>query len=158
MRLLCDTCIYGIMINDNEVNTMIEKIQSSGRFKINGFDVIKRELRREGRDKSRLTGLYDQLMNAKDYPEYQKITRLAEEYYREFKNFGGTSPKQKIINDFKIIACASLYYMNVVVSEDEKTMLGLLSKKAYDRVNAAKKIKTPEFWKYPRFKKEILKL
>ena len=48
--------------------------------------------------------------------------------------------------------------MNVVVSEDEKTMLGLLSKKAYDRVNATKNIKTPEFWKYPRFKKEILKL
>ena len=68
MLLLCDTCIYGIMINDNEVDTMIEKIQSSDRFKINGFDVIKRELRREGRDKSRLTGLYDQLMNAKDYP------------------------------------------------------------------------------------------
>ena len=95
MRLLCDTRIYGIMINDNEVDIMIEKIQSSGRFKINGFDVIKRELRREGRDKSRLTGLYDQLMNAKDYPEYQKITRLAEEYTGNSKTSAAPAQNRK---------------------------------------------------------------
>ena len=158
MRLLCDTCIYGIMINDPKTEEIAEKIRSSGKLKICGFDLIRKELRASSLKKHALTGAYSRLMNGKEYPENEKITDLAEEYYREVQESpGGTSPKRKIINDFKIIACATLYYMNVVVSEDAKTMMGPMSKKAYDNVNAGKKLRTPGFWMYSKFRETALR-
>ena len=158
MRLLCDTSIYGEMIKEPEVDKIPEIIKNADKFKIYGFDLIRKELRGNSKVRSRLTGLYSQLTNGIDYPENKKTEELADEYYSRFRKSGGTSPKQKIINDFKIIACASIYDIDVVVSEDAKTMLGPLSKKAYGIVNAANRLRTPVFWKYPRFKEEILKL
>ena len=158
MRLLCDTCIYGEMIKETRVDEIPEIIKNSGKFKICGFDLIRKELRGASKVRSRLTGLYSELTDGIDYPENKKIEELAKKYYRQFRNLGGTRPEQKIINDFKIIACASIYDMDVVISEDAKTMLGPLSTKAYSIVNKDNKFRTPTFWKYSKFKETILGL
>ena len=81
---------------------------------------------------------------------------MAEAYYAEYKKNGGGQGKKKIMNDFKIIACASLGGMDVVVSTDDRTMLSEISKKSYAAVNDSKGLRTPGFWDYLRFRKAVL--
>jgi len=94
---------------------------------------------------------YDELVK-KSYDKTPAMERLSEQYYQLYAEMGGTSPKSKLINDFLIIACASLKDLDIVVSNDEKTMLNELAVKAYVSVNKLNNIQLPHFISYEEFK------
>ena len=71
------------------------------------------------------------------------------------KKFGGSKGVQEIIDDFLIVAAATINRLDIVYSEDSKTMMSAESLKSYELVNSIKKLKTPNFKKYEEFKNEI---
>ena len=58
-------------------------------------------------------------------------------------------------NDFIIIATATIYQLDVVISDDENTMLSDKAVDAYMNVNKKYGLKDPKFKKYNEFKKEL---
>lgn len=61
--------------------------------------------------------------------------------------------EEEIINDFKIVACATIHNVDVLVSNDNKTMLSTVSKRAYTSVNGIRRLITPDFIDFEGFKK-----
>ena len=55
-----------------------------------------------------------------------------------------------------MVACASLFRLDVVVSSDNKSMLSKVAIKAYGLVNGIKKLRNPEFINYQKFKRWLL--
>jgi predicted nucleic acid-binding protein len=161
MRFISDTCIFGVISIDKDVDQIIEKIRSSSKYVICDFKIIRDEIRAKKQNHSKsnttLTSLYDRLARGKKYTETSAIICLADEYYKAYKGNRGNVGKHKILHDFKIVACASIGGMNVLVSEDSRTMLSDKARKAYEIVNNKNKRKTPEFWNYKKFKEYIFK-
>jgi len=85
------------------------------------------------------------------------MEKLAEQYYGLYWDLGGTFPKSEMMNDFLIIACASLKNLDIVVSNDTKTMFHELAIKAYTSVNKINRLKLPDFIGYEKFKNGITK-
>ena len=50
--------------------------------------------------------------------------------------------------DFTIVACASFYKMDLVVSDDQKTLLSKPAIKAYKHICIKEGLWNPNFWKY----------
>ncbi len=71
------------------------------------------------------------------------------------KEIGGFAAKKEIINDFKIVACASLNKLDILVSEDTKTMISDKSIKSYKSVNQLLGFKTPRFIKFNEFRNSL---
>ena len=103
-----------------------------------------------------LLRLYDDLVK-KSYDLNSEMENLAGQYYELYQNLGGTFPKIEMMNDFLIIACASLKNLDVVVSHDTKTMFHELAIKAYTSVNKINNLRLPEFIGYEKFKNGITK-
>lgn len=61
-----------------------------------------------------------------------------------------------MINDFIIVACASKNNLDIVVSNDNVTMLTENAIRAYDDVNKIISLKTPKFIDYKEFKEIIM--
>ena len=140
-RVLLDTNIYGFIVVDPDRRIIHESIHAMSDILLYGFAVIREDLLRA----------YDELVK-KSYDKTPAMERLSEQYYQLYAEMGGTSPKSKLINDFLIIACASLKDLDIVVSNDEKTMLNELAVKAYVSVNKLNNIQLPHFISYEEFK------
>jgi len=160
-KILLDTNVYGRIVLDEERELVHNKIHSSSDILIFGFVIVRKELRATERMivninlKADLLRVYDDLVK-KTYSLESKMEKLAEEYYEAYSKFGGTTPKSKLINDLLIVACASVKDLNVVVSDDARTMFGELAVKAYQFVNKLKKYPLPGFLSYGEFK-DVLK-
>ena len=76
---------------------------------------------------------------------------MAEEYWKEYE---GGSPKTKIFSDFLIVAISTIHRLNLIVSEDNRTMKAPVSMNAYEKANQRNALKTPKFISI----KEIAKL
>ena len=83
------------------------------------------------------------------------MEELAGKYFIVYKTFGGHAAKKEIENDFKIIACASLNNLDIVVSEDTKTMLSNAAISSYESVNKLFGFKTPQFIKFNEFRDKL---
>lgn len=162
-KILLDTNIYGKIVVDAEKRLIHERIhsaQESQDYLIYGFAVIRKELRAVKRVvdgmnlRSDLLKVYDDLVK-KTYPLEQEMEKLAEEYFNTYLNLGGTTPKEKLFNDFLIIACASVKNLNLVVSDDRRTMLGEIAVRAYQEINNQNNFPQPEFISYEEFKNEL---
>ena len=161
-RIMLDTNIYGRLVAEKEIGILILKIKSSD-IKIYGFRIIKKELRdvpKNVKHEKRslridLINLYSELVK-KSYLLDNDIKGLAEKYYFTYRKLGGIKNKREIINDFYIVACASIKELNLVVTEDQKTMLSEPALKAYDIVNNLTLNKTPEFINYSKFKRWLI--
>lgn len=125
--------------------------------------IIRKELRdtpknikiKEKKLRSSLLGLYDIFAEKHDIAVTGEYERLAVHYYEHYRKNGGIKPRNELYNDLLIVACASCKGMDVVVSEDEKTMLSENAFKAYSLVNAANSKRTPRFMGYKEFKAEL---
>ena len=88
-----------------------------------------------------------------------KITQLveiiAEGYYQKYKKLGGGLSHKEMINDFMIVACAALHGLDMVVSDDSRSMLSVSAKKAYKEVGLRYQLRTPQFIRYRYFKKNM---
>jgi hypothetical protein len=160
-RGILDTNIYGRIIEKKEEEE-IKKIAELNRdIVIYGFDVIRKELRNVPAKlrienkllRLMLLGFYDVLNKSHMYYTTSLIRHLADDYFEVYKQLGGKEKKTEILNDFLIVACASIHELDIVISEDNKTMLNQDALKAYGIANALKRIKTPSFIDYQKFRR-----
>ncbi|MEW6063455.1 MAG: PIN domain-containing protein [Nanoarchaeota archaeon] len=162
-RLLLDTNIYGELVIDQNFEAIIKKIKTSDSIRIYGSKVIRDELRNTPKSmkigkrslRMLLLTVYD-LISKNTYSIDKQIYDLAEQYFLAYKSFGGIKDKKSILKDFLIVSCATLNNLDIVVSEDEKSMLSEISIKAYYLVNSIIKKKTPKFINYGDFKRWLL--
>lgn len=157
-RLLPDTNIYGELILDKDYERLKNKIQSS--CVIHGFEVVRSELRDvpkqvvlDGKKlRISLLHIYDELIK-KSYPLTPEIEELSSQYFKEYKALGGSQAYDKLHNDFCVVACATIHQIDIVVSEDNKSMLVENALRAYNLINSKEKRRTPGFLGYLEFKR-----
>ena len=157
-RLLLDTNIYGELVFDGEYISLKDKMPQ--RCVIHGFDVVRKELR-DVPSKVKVYGhnlrisllhVYDEI-TAKSYSLTEEMSELAHQYYNTYRDLGGSKSEEQMFNDFTVVACASLHQIDIVVSEDNKSMLVENALKSYNLINEKQKIRTPEFIGYLQFKR-----
>jgi len=162
LHVIFDTNIYGLLIKEPKVNTVREKILTDSNFVVYGFKPIRKELRdtpkneRLGKLNKRnvLLSLYDELTKGRYLSESIKINELALKFYNSYRTFGGIkSWKETSIDvDFTIVACASYYKLDLVVSDDASTMLSKAAMKAYKHITVKEGLWHPNFWTYSDLK------
>ncbi len=142
-NVIIDSCTYGKMIKDANWEKLVEEIIKTKSFIVFNFRVIRDELRKA--PKQVLT-IYDQIVSTNMIQENKTIVKLAEGYYNEYKKNGGGKGKKKILNDFKIVACASIKNCDILFSDDDSTLKCKNALDAYRKVNINMKYRTPKFY------------
>ncbi len=94
-------------------------------------------------------------MLQKPIPLSKQIENLASAYYAEYKVIGGNVGKKRIINDCRILACASLKGCQIIASDDSHMRESSKLVAARDRINARKGIGLPRIITYSRLKNII---
>ena len=160
-RILSDTNFYGLLAKDEERLEVVEKIKTSDKILIYGFKTIRSELRdvpklikiEKKNLRIDLLNLYDSIVENHILEFTSNITEVAENYYKAYKEFGGIKSKEDIGNDFIIVAAASLNNLDIVISNDEKSMLAENAIRAYNLINSVINKRIPKFISYENFKK-----
>jgi len=159
-RIIFDTNTYGLLAIDNERLKVVEKIKINSSLIVYGLKIVRDELRDvpksiKIRDKSLridLLNLYDSITEEHMLKFDKNTPKIAENYYKAYREFGGSKPKDDILNDFAIVSAASINNLDVVVSNDEKSMLSHNALRAYNLINSVINRRTPEFISYNKFK------
>ncbi len=160
-RLLLDTNIYGELIFDKDFLKLEDGLKN--KFVVHGFRVIRDELRDTPKS-SQVQGqklrlgllhVYDEVIK-KEYSLTEEMKKLSEDYYKIYHQLGSIHPYDKMCNDFLIVACATLNQIDLVVSEDNKTLLVENSLKAYETVNRRINKRTPTFLGYLKLRRLLL--
>lgn len=159
-RLLADTNFYGLLAKDYERIEVVCNIKTNKNLLIYEFRVIRNELRdvpkkiKVGGKNLRmdLLNLYDEITGKHSIEFTDIAVKRADDYYKAYREFGGSKSKNEIINDFVIVACASLKDFDIIVSNDERSMLAENAIRAYNLVNSVISKKTPRFISYEKFK------
>ena len=149
LRAILDTNVYGILLEDK--THLIPKINKSEKICIYGFEVIRKELRAIPKDtilndeNFRISALklYDALVHDHSLNVNTFIMKLAKNYQEAYN--GGIS-KEKLWKDFLIVAAATIHQLDIVVSQDQHSMLSDLAVKAYNEVNEKYQLVTPKFY------------
>ena len=162
LRVIFDTNIYGMLILEDKIQDIRRKILAEPDFVIYGFKRIRQELRDTPKSeklgnlskRNLLLSLYDSLTKGRYLRESIKINELALKFYNAYRNFGGIRSwkKTNIDADFTIVACASMYKLDIVVSNDSSTLLSKPAKKAYKHITLKENLWHPNFWKYADIK------
>ena len=161
-RLLLDTNIYGLLAGDPEASFLIELYElKKEHFLVYGFSLIRKELRETSKNKTflgknlrvALLNLYDRITrNHVLLVETNLLLGIAENYFTAYRILGGNFSRNELIKDFIIVACASKKGVDIVVSQDNATMLSDLALRAYIIVNTNLQLKNPDFLDYNEFK------
>lgn len=153
--VILDTNIYGKIVADNKDDSLIlvEAIKMDDSFIIHNFKVIRDELRQA----PKILPLYDSLVCHTSIPIDNHIEKVADLYFKEFKNRGGNQSKDKnFINDLRIVACASIKGFNLIFSDDNKSMHNPILRKSFEEINLKYNYRTPSFYKYTDLKRKYL--
>lgn len=166
LRVIFDTNIYGHLIEEKDIEAISQSISKDKDFIVYGFKPIRKELRNTPknaklRDLSKrrfLLNLYDDLTRGKCLENSAKIRQLTLKFYKAYRKFGGIKnwEKSNIHVDFTIVACACFYKLDVVISNDCKTMLNKAARKAYKHVVLKESLWMPNFWKYSDLRKRYV--
>jgi len=159
-RIILDTNIYGVIAMDEDRSEIVEKIKIS-KIIVYGFKTIRGEIRdvpmkiKIGNKSFRvdLLNLYDNITVNHSLEFNDKIQMISENYYRAYREFGGIKPQDEIMSDFIIVSAASLNNLDIVVSNDEKSMLIENAIRAYNLINSVIRKRTPKFINYSNFKR-----
>lgn len=162
-RILLDTNIYGLIVIDEDRDKIRDSIEKKRVLVVYGLPLIRRELRDTPKNlrvggnnlRSDLLGLYDEVTKNHTLKFINESEKLSSYYFNAYKEIGGYASKSEIEKDFIIVACASLNDLDIVISNDNKTMLSEKALKSYRIVNQIKKVRLPRFLNYEEFKKEI---
>lgn len=162
LRVIFDTNIFGLLIKEPKIEVIRDKISKDTNFVIYGFQPIRKELRETPKSeklgklnkRNLLLGLYDKLTKGRYLSESIKINELALKFYNAYRTFGGIrSWKETNISiDFTIVACASYYKLDIVVSDDSSTLLSKPAMKAYRHITIKEGMWNPNFWRYSDLK------
>lgn len=150
--VICDTNIYGKIFDDEDGAELVKRIKTDSSLAIHNFRLIRNELR----NAPRLLPLYDELVSKRVIDETKQITDLARAYFKEYKANRGVQGQKKILNDFKIMACATLLNCDLVFSDDMRTLFHPIAVKAYREVNLKLGRRTPTLFTYADLKKRFL--
>jgi len=165
-RILPDTNIYGELVIDKDIAKIKDNFEKSKeKLTIYGLKLVRDELRStpkpsrvEGKNlRIALLSLYDYFVRDHELKfDMEELNKIADDYYKAYRSFGGSKSKDAMIKDFIIVACASKSDLDIVVSNDNITMLTENAVKAYNNINELTGLKTPKFINYKGFK-EIIK-
>lgn len=158
LRVLLDTNIYDLLVSSEK--NLVEKIISSEKVVVYGCKVIRNELRdtptgelvNGKRLRNELLNAYDLVVKQHDLQSIDLANYLALEYLKEYK---GNASREKLLNDFLIIAIASIKGIDIVCTQDNKTMASTSAKRTYEKVNKNNYIKSPDIISFEYFKKIV---
>jgi len=163
LRVIFDTNIYGLLIEETNIENINNSLTKDKEFIIYGFKPIRKELRQTsktlklGKIKQRnlLLCTYDDLTKGRTLKFSKEIYDLALKFYKKYRGFGGIRnwKTTNIDIDFIIVACACFYKLDLVISNDTKTMLNPKAKKAFKSVAIKEALRVPNFWKYSDLRK-----
>ncbi|HZX20519.1 MAG TPA: hypothetical protein VFF13_05890 [archaeon] len=160
LRVLFDTNVYGLVAKTATPHQFVSLVESKGAI-VCGSTIIRSEIRKISKDASIgglklrkiVLGIYDALVDDKrNYSISGLIESIATEYY---KNYSGNHSWKEMENDFLIVATASLHQIDVVISNDEKTMISKNAVSAYRTINQKFELDTPKFIKLEEFERTI---
>jgi len=162
-RVIMDTNVYGLIVVDLDRNKVKEALKKGLRVIVYGMPLIRKELRdtpknirAEGANlRNYLLSLYDEVTGNRTLKYLKEADSLATSYFSVYKELGGYASRDEIIKDIMIFACASMNSLDIVVSNDRKTMLSDKALHSYKIVNQIRKIRMPRFLSYEEFKREI---
>jgi len=158
-KFILDTNIYGLLFTDidfHKLHTLLGNKKEE--WRVYGYDVIRKELKKAPSKTIEKVNVRASLLRAyssfisKEYVQEEIYLEIAEDYYQQYLTAGGSLTKEKLWNDFLIVACASVKEINIVVSEDNATLASEIAKIAYKNVNSTRKIRIPDFIGYETFK------
>ena len=153
LRVLLDTNVYGNIFDIGDPEEFLVSVEKSDLI-ICGCDVIRKELRKipkEQKLRKLALSAYDLLVDFKrNYAVNDLVKTLAVEYSGHY-----SSSFKNMENDFLIVATASIHNIEIVVSDDEKTMTNSKAIKAYHAINQKFQLSVPKFIKFEEFKKLV---
>ena len=163
VRIILDTSIYGKIIEDSIEDKIIEKTDIHKHdLTIYGIKVVRNELRaapKHSRDRYdlriALLKLYDALTKDHELQIKPLANNLAILYYKAYRKNGGSVSWNSMKNDMLIVAEATISRLDIVVSDDNRTMLSVPAKKAYYAINKEHNMITPNFIGYNEFKRKL---
>ncbi|MBI2232408.1 MAG: hypothetical protein HYU56_00660 [Candidatus Aenigmarchaeota archaeon] len=164
LRIILDTSIYGKIIEDRIEDNLVEKANIHKHdMTIYGIRIIRKEIRdapKHSKDRYdlrlALIRLYDALTKGRELEIKPLAQTLAVLYYKNYRKNGGSVSWKSIMNDMIIVAEATISKLDIVVSDDNRTMLSNAAKKAYYSVNKEHNLITPNFIGYSEFKRKLL--
>ena len=80
------------------------------------------------------------------------VLLIAHKYFEAYKTKGGQLSLHELLSDFTLIALASLHKLDLVISDDRRTMLSENARQAYFEVNNKYNFHTPLLYNYNSFK------
>jgi len=157
LRVIFDTNVYGFFF-EGEDHSFLPLALKTDKVIFFGFEVVRKELRatskkvKHGKRNYRglLLSVYDELVGSHYYRLSHVIEALAKEYSKEYA--GGIS-KKELWKDFLIVACASIHGLDLIVSEDNHSMVSQPAIRAYKKVNGKNDLREPVFYSIKEFKK-----
>lgn len=163
LRIILDSNIYGKIIEERLEEDIMEKSMiHKQKLIIYGLKIIRKELReapKHTKDRRSLRlallNLYDNLTLGHELEIKPLANNLAVLYYKEYRKNGGSVSWKSIKTDMLIVAEATISELDIIVSEDNKTMLSHPAKNAYYSVNKDHNFITPNFIGYGEFKRKL---
>lgn len=97
-----------------------------------------------------MLSLYDGITAGRYLKDSIQINGVALKFYNAYRQFGGIAnwDRTNLDVDFNIVACAAFYKLDVVISDDSKTMLSKPALKAFKHICVKESYWHPNFWKY----------
>ncbi len=163
MRVILDTNIYGLIARELDPSVIQGSLGGSKDLILYGIrDIIRNELRETptnirivGKASLRLLllSLYDNITKGHQLSITSNMGFIAERYIKVYRELGGSMGAEEVRKDFLIIACAAANNLDIVVSDDNRTMLSDNAKKAYLLVNETLRLRTPKLLHYNDLKR-----
>jgi len=149
LRILLDTNVYGVLVEKDKL-VLVEQILKTSKVAIYGCKLIRDELREtpawksaEGKKlRNTMLQTYDVLVGKHLIQMTPAITRLATEYTRAYK---GNVSVSRMLADFLIVSAATIKGLDIVCSEDDRTMKSRKAIQAYKQINKENGLGTPNF-------------
>ncbi len=163
-RVLLDTNIYGRLVLDNTRSKIKERLENPKHFVVYGTHIIRKELRNTPKKirignvglRNDLLQVYDEITKGRMLPITPFEHEIADHYFKLYKELKGKCSKEELFHDFLLVACAAHHRLDIVVSDDARTLLSGSALKAYTLVHAIKNLPTPRFLLYEEFKKQLM--
>lgn len=151
LRVLLDTSAYSFFASGNEPE-LWKKVAETGKCVFYGFELVRKELAETPKTlkhekkvfRQVLLEYYDSLVGNYSFENNFLIESIAKQYLRNYK---GNKSLKKLKTDFTIVACASFHGLDILVSEDQSTLMSKSAVTAYKKVNSLTDgLVTPKFY------------
>lgn len=155
INILLDTNIYGLALEKKDVAHIIvflteEKQKSRKKYFVLGSEIINDEINANPHKetRARLNELY-QVVISGEIRLTEKIKGLALEYFNECRN----KSVKITLEDCQIVASSCFANVNLIVTDNRKTMMNPKAIDIFTSINKKKGLRTPKFVGYENLKR-----